>query len=41
MPLADSAVEVLQQVTAQYVCGVAATPKRGDGKEKVNDFRKR
>ena len=38
MPLADSAVEVLQQVTAQYVYGVTATPKRGDGKEKVNEF---
>ena len=24
-----------QQVTAQYVYGVTATPKRGDGKEKV------
>lgn len=35
---ADSAVEVLQQVTAQYVYGVTATPKRGDGKEKVNEF---
>ena len=29
---ADSAIEVLQELTAQYVYGVTATPKRGDGK---------
>ena len=35
---ADSAIEVLQELTAQYVYGVTATPKRGDGKEKINEF---
>ena len=33
-----SAVEVLQEVQAKYVYGVTATPKRGDGKEKINEF---
>jgi superfamily II DNA or RNA helicase len=35
---ADSAIEVLQEVTAKYVYGVTATPKRGDGKERINEF---
>lgn len=34
----DSAIEVLQEITAKYVYGVTATPKRGDGKEKINEF---
>ena len=34
----DTAIEVLQEVTAKYVYGVTATPKRGDGKEKINEF---
>lgn len=34
----DSAIEVLQEVRAKYVYGVTATPKRGDGKEKINEF---
>ena len=34
----DSAVEVLQEINAKYVYGVTATPKRGDGKEKINEF---
>ena len=34
----DSAIEVLQEVKARYVFGVTATPKRGDGKEKINEF---
>ncbi len=34
----DSAIEVLQTVRAKYVYGVTATPKRGDGKEKINEF---
>ncbi len=34
----DSAIEVLQAVQAKYVHGVTATPKRGDGKEKINEF---
>ena len=34
----DSAIEVLQAVNAKYVYGVTATPKRGDGKEKINEF---
>lgn len=34
----DSAIEVLQEVQAKYVYGVTATPKRGDGKEKINEF---
>ena len=34
----DSAIEVLQEVKAKYVYGVTATPKRGDGKEKINEF---
>lgn len=34
----DSAIEVLQKVRARYVYGVTATPKRGDGKEKINTF---
>lgn len=34
----DSAIEVLQEINAKYVYGVTATPKRGDGKEKVNEF---
>ena len=34
----DSAIEVLQEVNAKYVYGVTATPKRGDGKEKINEF---
>ena len=33
-----SAAEVLQEVAAKHVYGVTATPKRGDGKEKVNEF---
>ena len=32
----DSAIEVLQEINAKYVYGVTATPKRGDGKEKIN-----
>ena len=34
----DSAIEVLQEINAKYVYGVTATPKRGDGKEKINEF---
>lgn len=34
----DSAIEVLQEINAKYVYGVTATPKRGDGKEKINKF---
>ncbi len=34
----DSAIEVLQKINARYVYGVTATPKRGDGKEKINEF---
>ena len=34
----DSAIEVLQEINAKYVYGVKATPKRGDGKEKINEF---
>ncbi len=34
----ESAIEILQEITAKYVCGVTATPKRGDGKEKINEF---
>lgn len=34
----DSAIEVLQEITAKNVYGVTATPKRGDGKEKINEF---
>lgn len=34
----DSAIEVLQEVNAKYVYGVTATPKRGDGKERINEF---
>ena len=34
----DSAIEVLQAIEAKYVFGVTATPKRGDGKEKINEF---
>lgn len=34
----DSAAEVLQEISAKYVYGVTATPKRGDGKEKINEF---
>ena len=34
----DSSIEVLQEVNAKYVYGVTATPKRGDGKEKINEF---
>lgn len=33
-----SAIEVLQEINAKYVYGVTATPKRGDGKEKINEF---
>ena len=33
----DSAIEVLQEINAKYVYGVTATPKRGDGKEKINE----
>lgn len=32
----DTIAEVLQKVTAKYVYGVTATPKRSDGLEKVN-----
>lgn len=35
---ADSAIEVLQEINAKYVYGVTATPKRGDGKEKINEL---
>ena len=35
---AGTAVEVLQEIHARYVYGVTATPKRGDGKEKINEF---
>ena len=34
----DTAIEVLREVPAKYVYGVTATPKRGDGKEKINEF---
>lgn len=34
----DSAIEVLQEINAKYVYGVTATPTRGDGKEKINEF---
>ena len=34
----DSAIEILQEINAKYVYGVTATPKRGDGKEKINEF---
>ena len=34
----DSAIEVLQEINAKYVYGVTATPKRGDGKQKINEF---
>ena len=34
----ESAIEVLQAVKARYVYGVTATPKRGDGKERINEF---
>ena len=34
----DSAIEVLQEINAKFVYGVTATPKRGDGKEKINEF---
>lgn len=34
----DTAIEVLQEVRAKYVYGVTATPKRGDGKEKINEY---
>ena len=34
----DSAIEVLQEINAKYVYGVTATPKHGDGKEKINEF---
>ena len=34
----DSAIAVLQEINAKYVYGVTATPKRGDGKEKINEF---
>lgn len=34
----SSAIEVLQEINARYVYGVTATPKRGDGKEKINEF---
>lgn len=35
----DSAIEVLQEINAKHVYGVTATPKRGDGKEKINELR--
>ena len=35
---ADTAIEVLQEIKAKYTYGVTATPKRGDGKEKINEF---
>lgn len=31
-------MEVLQEINAKYVYGVTATPKRGDGKEKINEL---
>lgn len=34
----DSAIEVLQEAPAKRVYGVTATPKRGDGKQKINEF---
>ena len=34
----ESAIEVLQELNAKYVYGVTATPKRGDGKERINEF---
>ena len=34
----DSAIEALQAINAKYVYGVTATPKRGDGREKINEF---
>ena len=34
----DSAIEVLQEISSKYVYGVTATPKRGDGKERINTF---
>lgn len=29
---------ILMEAKAHYVCGVTATPMRGDGKEKINYF---
>lgn len=34
----ESAIEVLQAVPAKWVYGVTATPKRGDGKQKINEL---
>lgn len=34
----ETIVNILQEVKAKYVCGVTATPIRGDGREKVNYF---
>lgn len=34
----NNAIEVLQEINAKYVYGVTATPKRSDGKEKINEF---
>ncbi|MBQ5360171.1 MAG: DEAD/DEAH box helicase family protein, partial [Lachnospiraceae bacterium] len=34
----ESAIEVLQEVKAKYVYGVTATLKRGDSKEKINEY---
>jgi superfamily II DNA or RNA helicase len=34
----DSAIEILKEIQAKYLYGVTATPKRGDGKEKINEF---
>lgn len=35
---ADTFTKVLQEVKAKYVYGVTATPKRGDGLEKINEW---
>lgn len=34
----DTIVNILQEAKAKYVCGVTATPVRGDGREKINYF---
>lgn len=34
----DTIVNILQEAKAKYVCGVTATPIRGDGREKINYF---
>lgn len=34
----ESAIEVLREIPAKYMYGVTATPKRGDGKGKINEM---